>query len=90
MLQVITGVVFQHLVHGGNHGAVSHHCFKAQHERARHTKTQNLVASGIGRNIAADIAGPPGSKVQRKDEACIIGSFLNNLQGGASLNRHGH
>ena len=90
MLQIVTGVIFQHLVQRGNDCAVSQHHLQAQDQVAGHAEPDHLVAACIGCDISADIAGTPGAQVKREQEPCIFRRFLNGLQGSTGEYGHGH
>jgi hypothetical protein len=65
--QIIAGVVLDHLAQGVDHRAVGEYGFDTQHQVAGHAKTQHTVATSIGRNVAADLAGAATPEIQWKE-----------------------
>ena len=90
VFQVVSGVIFQHLVERVDDGSIRQHHFQPQDEIAGHAEPDHLVAAGIGGDVTADIAGTPGAKIQGKQEPSRIRRILDGLQGSTCKDGHGH
>jgi hypothetical protein len=89
VLQVIAGVVLDHLVEGGDHRPVRQHPLRAEHQGAHHAVPVDAVAAGVGRGDAAHLRGSAPAKIEREEEADRLGGVLGRLQRHASLECHG-
>ena len=87
LLQVVARVVLQHLVERAHDRAVREHGLETEHEIAHHPEADHLVATGIGRDVAADRARAARSQIQRKQVARVGGGLLHHLQGRAGEHR---
>ena len=64
--QVVAGVVLAQRLEAIEHAAVGQHDFEAEHEVAHHAVAQDRGAAGVGRQIAAELAGAFRAEAHRK------------------------
>ena len=69
LLEVVAGVVLAQPAQHRQHLAGRQHDLQAQHQVARHPVAQHRGAAGVGRDVAADLAGPLGGQRQREQPA---------------------
>src|SRR3546814_13638080 len=68
LLQIIAGVILDHLVQRRNHPAIGEHGLDAEHLFAHHAIADDAHAAGVGRGIAAELARTAPAKIERKGE----------------------
>src|SRR5690606_15245010 len=78
LLHVVAGIILAQATQAIPDLAVGEHHFEAEHEAARIAIAQHLIAAGIGRNVATDLAGAFGAKAQR-EKAIGVGCRLLDL-----------
>ncbi len=88
VFEVVAGVVLQHPVHGGQHGAIGEHGFQSQHQAAHHSVAHHSHAARVGGDVAADGRGRPATQVQGKHQAGAFRFLLRSLQRDARLDAH--
>lgn len=88
LLQVVSGIVLDELVHRRHHRAVGKHDFKSQHHVARHPVTDDAVAAGIGGNVAADGRRAARPEIERKHQPLGFRRLAHRLQHAARLHAH--
>ena len=85
LLQVDAGIVLDVFAQALEHGAIGRDDFEAEDQVSRHAVTDDAVAAGIGRDVAADGAAAARTKVERKHQAVLLDPFLELLQWRAGL-----
>ena len=88
LLQVKARIILEHPVHRGQDRAIGQPHLQPQHHGAGHAVTENTVPARIGGKVAADLARPARSDVEREHEAGLIRCDLNRFERGASLNHN--
>ena len=90
MLQIITRIVFNHLVHGIDYSTIRQHRFKTKYQSPGHAIANHFSTAGIGRYIAANLATTSSTQIQRHKQAVFGGGILQHLQRGSSPGTDGH
>ncbi len=85
LLQVDAGIVLDVFAQALEHGAVGRDDFEAEDQVTRHAVTDDAVAAGIGRDVAADGAAAARAEVERKHQAILLDPLLELLQRRAGL-----
>ena len=86
MLQIIARIVFDHLVHGRDHGTVSQHGFNTQHHVTGHAIADHPITARIGRDIAANGTTASPTQVEWEHQVVFFYLFLQGLQDHTTLN----
>ena len=87
MAQVITGVVFPEFTQAIPDGAICQHGLQAQYLIAHVAIAKHIDSTGIGREIAADLATSFGAQTQGKKSIGVQGRLLNIRQDTAGFDR---
>ena len=87
VLEVVAGIVLLERAQAVPDVAVGQHDLEAHHEVARVAVAQHLHAAGIGREIAADLAGALRAEAEREEAVMRRRRFLQGLQDAAGLRR---
>ena len=82
-LQVVAGIVLDHLAERSQHVAVGEHDFEAEHLIARGARLDHAIAARVSRQIAADLARAACTQIEGEFETRFGGGFLRGLQGRA-------
>ena len=85
LLEVVAGVVLQHGAQHRQHAAVGQHHLEAQRLLAHHAELQHAVAAGVGRQVAADLAGAARTQVDAELQPPRGSGLLHRRQRGAGL-----
>ena len=88
VLQVVAGVVLDHLVQAGEHGAVGQHRLQTKDRVPGHPVADRPVAAGVRRHVAANRARPARAEVEWEEQPLGLGRLLDALQRRARLDRH--
>ena len=85
MLQVVSGVVLQHLVHTAQYGAVGGNHLQSQYQLTHHAVAQHVNTTGVGSDVAADGAAAACTQVQGEEQSLLPRCLLQLLQYHARL-----
>ena len=87
LLHVVAGVVLAQPSEAIPDAAVGQNHLQPEHEVAHVAVAQNLHAAGVGRDVAADLAGPFRAEAQREKAVGALGGVLDLLENDARLHR---
>ena len=90
MLQIVTGIIFNHLIHGIDYGAICQHSLKTKHQSSGHSIANHFSTTGIGCYIAANLAAAPGAEVQWHKQPVFCSGVLEHLQRCSSPGAESH
>ena len=88
VFEIIAGIVFAQLAEAVPDFAIGEHRFEAERQIAHHAVAQHMMASGIGREQAADLARSLRCQPQRKLLADLLGGGVDVGEHAARLDDH--
>ena len=89
LLHVVAGVVLAQAPQPVPDAPVRQHHLEAQHQVAHGAVAQHLHAAGVGRDVAANLAGALGAEAQREQPVGAVGGVLDLLQDHAGFDGDG-
>ena len=89
LLQVIAGVVLAQAAQPVPEAPVGQRDLEAEHQLAHVAVAQHADAAGIGRDVAADLAGALGAQREREQPVGVARRLLDRLENAAGVRRDG-
>ena len=88
MPQIVAGVVLAQRIEAREHAAVRKHHLETEHQFPHHPVAEHLHPTGVGREVAADLATAFRAERQREEPPCRGGGLLCFGEHQAGLDDH--